>query len=274
MELYPHHLATWSRPRLEAAIRRCTQTAYLGDGIVLARILGRHKIFLRSSDRGFACHVMLDGFWEMWLTQYLAGCVKPGMTVIDVGANFGYYTLLMADAVGETGHVIAIEPNLEAVALLAQSVLLNGHLGRTRIVPSALGAAAGQRLLYLPDSEPKNACLVDRADLPGGRTVEVSTVTMDEVALACPKVDLIKIDAEGGEQEIVAGMSGLIARDRPMIVLEYNASRYVDPRAFLDGLLAAYGTAEELELTGEVVPIDVDSVAHSGNRHDRLLLFR
>jgi FkbM family methyltransferase len=217
---------------------------------------------------------MLDGFWEMWLTQYLAGCIKPGMTVVDVGANFGYYTLLMADAVGETGHVIAVEPNPDAVALLTQSVWLNGHSDRALIVPSALASAVGQRLLYLPDGEPKNACLVDRADLPGGRTVEISTVTLDEIALAGPKVDLVKIDAEGGEQEIVAGMSGLIARDRPLIVLEYNAARYAEPRVFLDRLLAAYGTAQELKFTGEVVPIDVDSVVDGANRYDRLLLFR
>ena len=274
MDLYPYQLATWSRQRLEVAIRRRVQTAYLGDGTVLTRILGRQKIFLRSADRGFACHLMLDGFWEIWLTRYLAGCVHPGMTVIDVGANYGYYTLLLADAVGETGHVIAIEPNPDAVALLTQSVLLNGHAGRTRIVPSALAASAGQRLLYVPDDEPKNAALVDRADLPGGRTVEVSTVTLDEVALACPRVDLVKIDAEGAEQEIVAGMRGLIERDKPILVLEYNAARYAEPRAFLDSLLAAYGTAEELALTGEIAPLDVNSVADGTNRYDRLLLFR
>jgi FkbM family methyltransferase len=274
MDLYPHHLATQPRQRLEAAIRRRVQTAYLGEGVVLARILGRQKIFLRSADRGFACHLMLDGFWEIWLTQYLAGCVRPGMTVIDVGANYGYYTLLLADAVGEAGHVIAVEPNPDAVALLTQSVLLNGHAGRTRIVPSALGASAGQRLLYVPDNEPKNAALVDRADLPAGRTLEVSTVTLDEVALACPRIDLVKIDAEGGEQEIVAGMRGLIERDKPMLVLEYNTARYAEPRAFLDSLLATYGTAEELKLTGETAPLDVDSVADEANRYDRLLLFR
>jgi len=274
MDIYTHHLATWSRQKLEAAIRRRVQTAYLGDGVVLARILGRPKIFLRAFDRGFACHLMLDGFWEMWLTRYLAGRVQFGMTVIDVGANYGYYTLLLADAVGETGRVIAVEPNPDAVALLTQSVLLNGHASRTRIVPSALGASGGNRLLYVPDHEPKNAAFVDSADLPGGRTVKVSTVTLDEVALGCPKVDLIKIDAEGAEQEIIAGMRELIERDKPMLVLEYNAARYAEPRAFLDSLLAAYGTAEELRLTGEIVPLDVDSVADGGNRFDRLLLFR
>ena len=69
-------------------------------------------------------------------------------------------------------------------------------------------------------------------------------------------------------------MAGLIARDRPAIVLEYNAARYAEPRVFLDSLLAVYGAAEELTLTGEVVPINIDSVIYSGNNYDRLLLFR
>jgi FkbM family methyltransferase len=273
MDLYPHHLATWSRPILEAAIRRRVQTAYLGDGLVLARILGRHKIFLRSADRGFACHLMLDGFWEVWLTQFLARTLKPGMTVIDVGANFGYYTLLCGDAVGETGHVIAVEPNPDAAALLGETVVLNGHAARTRIVPHALGAAAGRAWLYAPDGEPKNAALVDRADLPGGRTVEVSTLTLDEIGLERSKVDLVKIDAEGGELAIVAGMQQLIAHDRPTVVLEFNAARYPDPRAFLDGLLTAYGTARELALDGAILPLDIASVTDQTKLQDRLLLF-
>lgn len=273
MDLYPHHLATWPRSTLEAAIRRRVQTAYLGDGVVLARVLGRHKMFLRSADRGFACNVMLDGYWEMWLTQFLAQRVKPGMTVIDVGANFGYYTLLMGETVGAAGHVLAVEPNPEAASLLQESVNLSGHGARTRLLPQALGASAGRAWLYAPHGEPKNASLVSQPDLPGGTTVEVTTVTLDEVALGYPKVDLVKIDAEGGEQGIVAGMQQLIVRDRPLIVLEFNAARYAEPEAFLDGLLAYYGYARELNLHGDVVPLDRISVLDRTTHEDRLLVF-
>lgn len=272
-ELYPHHLASWPRSTVEAAIRRRAQTAYLGDGLVLARVLGRHKMFLRGSDRGFACHVMLDGFWEMWLTQHLARCVKPGMTVVDVGANFGYFTLLMGDAVGETGRVIAVEPNPDTEALLRQTVLLNGHQSRTRIVPHALGARAGRALLFTPDGEPKNATLTADTELQGGQTIEVATVALDDVALEHEKVDLVKIDAEGAEIDIVAGMRQLIARDHPALVLEFNAARYDDPRAFLDELLAGYGTARELALDGEILPLDAASVLDKAPRQDRILLF-
>ena len=273
MDLYPIHLATWPRSTVEAAIRRRVQTAYLGGGLVLARILGRHKIFLRSADRGFACHVMLDGYWEMWLTQFLARRVTPGMTVVDVGANFGYFTLLLGDLVGAAGHVIAVEPNPEAASLLQESVLLNGHRTRTKVVPHALGASAGRGWLYAPDGEPKNAALVGTEDLAGGRTVEVATLTLDEVALDYARVDLVKIDAEGGEEGIVAGMRQVIARDRPTIVLEFNAARYTDPRQFLDVLLATYGTARELSLDGALLPLDTASVLDQTSLEDRTLLF-
>ncbi len=273
MDLYPHHLATWSRARLEAAIRRRVQTAYLGNGLILARILGRHKIFLRSSDRGFACHLMLDGFWEMWLTQFFAQRVKPGMTVVDVGANFGYYTLLFGDAVGDTGRVLAVEPNPDAVSLLSETILLNGHASRTQVIPCALAASEGAALLYAPDGEPKNAMIVDRAGLPGGRTMEVQIRTLDQLALELPKVDLVKIDAEGGEVEIVAGMRELMARDRPMIVLEFNAARYADPEGFLNALLALYGTFHEISFNGELVSPNSATVIDRRSTEDRLLFF-
>ncbi|MFZ5784753.1 MAG: FkbM family methyltransferase [Pseudomonadota bacterium] len=274
MDLYPHHLATWPRPLLERAIRRRVQTAYLGQGLVLARILGRHKIFLRSSDRGFACHLMLDGFWEMWLTQFLAQTVKPGMRVVDVGANYGYYTLLMADAVGESGQVIAVEPSPDAAALLAETLALNGFTGRTQLVPQALGAAPGSALLFTPDSEPKNALLVGQPDLPGGQTQEVPVTTLDALALDGRRVDLIKVDAEGAEEAIVAGMQGVIARDRPLLVLEYNAARYADPAGFLDGLVSIYGGAQELTGHGTLEPLDRAAVTNPVPPRDRLLVFQ
>jgi hypothetical protein len=68
-------------------------------------------------------------------------------------------------------------------------------------------------------------------------------------------------------------MEKLIARDRPIIVLEYNAARYDAPREFLDGLLGVYGSAQELSLTGDLLPLDVESVTNRANTHDRLLLF-
>lgn len=274
MDLYPKHLAVWPRATLEREIRRRTQTSYLGNGVVLARVLGRHKMLLHGADRGFACHVMLDGYWEMWLTQFLAQTVTRGMSVIDVGANYGYYTLLMGDAVGKTGHVIAVEPNPGTAALLKETVLLNGFDERTMIVPYAVGAGPGTGLLYAPDGEPKNAQMVPHLDIPGGSTHQVQVTTIDTVALAHPKIDLVKIDAEGSEQGIVTGMQGVLARDRPILVLEWNAARYLDPTGFYDTMSSIYPSIQELTGEGVLRPVDRADIIDQGSRLDRMLVFR
>jgi FkbM family methyltransferase len=267
-------LGTLSRTRAEALMRSRAQVAYLGDGIVLARVLGFSKMFLRTSDTGFACHLMLDGYWEWWLTTFLARLVRPGMTVVDVGANFGYYTLLFGELVGPHGHVVAIEPSPQALPLLRRSVELNGHSKRTRIVASALGIEAhGQGLLYMPDGEPKNACLVTQRDIPGGLTVDVPTTSLDELSRDLPRVDIVKIDAEGGEFDAIAGMAGLIARDRPSIVLEFNPGRYGDPRTFLDVMSRVYGPPRQIGFDGQLHPTEVAALIDRSDHEDRLLFF-
>jgi FkbM family methyltransferase len=216
---------------------------------------------------------MLDGFWEIWLTQYLAKTLRTGMTVIDVGANFGYFTLLMADAVGHTGKVIAIEPNPQTVSLLRETIELNGFAQHTEIVASAAASDTGRAFLYIPTGEPKNSALVSSDQLSGGETVEVRTFPLDNFASTLERLDLIKIDAEGGELSIVAGMRELIAKFRPTIILEFNAARYPDPSSFLQSLLARYETAVELKPDGTIHSIDVHAVADRGCLSDRMLVF-
>jgi FkbM family methyltransferase len=220
------------------------------------------------------CFVMLDGFWEIWLTQFLARLITPGMTVVDVGANFGYYTLLFGDIVGNNGRVIAIEPNPNAVSLLKETVQLNGFASRTQIVECALGQHTGTTLLYAPDGEPKNATVVGQTGLPDGPTIEVPAVTLDELAQRLGRIDVVKIDAEGSEPAIVAGMKELIARDRPAIIMEFNAARYPEPKAFLEILLESYGTFREITFDGTLRPVDASVVTNQRLIEDRLLFFR
>src|SRR5262249_7878864 len=111
----PLEFASTDRFVLENRCRALTNPVYLGRHTALCRVLGLFKISLDTNDTGFASHVLLDGFWEMWLTIFFARQVKPGMTVIDVGANFGYYTLLFGSLVGDEGRVYAVEPNPRAV---------------------------------------------------------------------------------------------------------------------------------------------------------------
>ena len=155
-DLYLAALAGMSRQTAERAIKARVQTAYRGDKLILARILGRPKIFLSADDLGFAWHLMLDGYWEIWLTQFFARLVKPGMTVIDVGANFGYYAVLFGDAVGATGRVIAIEPVPSTAAVLRKTIDLNGLTHTTRLVVAAAGDRDDAEVhMLVPPGEPK-----------------------------------------------------------------------------------------------------------------------
>ena len=124
-------LASGERFTLEHACRSQVQPVYLGDHTALCRILGRYKFYVDTRDEGFGSNILLDGFWEMWLTMAIARHLKPGMIAIDIGANFGYYSLLMADLVGPKGIVIAVEPNGHAAPKLRSSLTLNGFAART-----------------------------------------------------------------------------------------------------------------------------------------------
>ena len=107
------------RATLEAICRQHYQTARLSEQVILCRVLGKYIVYADPNDVGLTPHLCLDGFWESWITIALARRLTPGWACIDVGANHGYYTLLMADAVESTGRVCAIEPNPQLAERLA-----------------------------------------------------------------------------------------------------------------------------------------------------------
>jgi len=262
-------IAEMSRQAAERAIRARVQTAYLGDKLILARILGRSKIFLSTDDLGFACHLMLDGYWEIWLTQFFARVIKPGMTVIDVGANFGYYTVLFGDAVGATGRVVAIEPVPSTAAVLRKTIDLNGLTYTTRLVIAAAGDRDDAEVhIVVPPGEPKNAAVVAA---PCEGSIVAPSVTIDRLTRDLDRLDMVKIDAEGAEVTILAGMKETIARFKPRILLEFNAARYPDPDAFLADIERSYPTIRSVDFSSNLQPAPRDVLLHTRFGEDWLL---
>ncbi len=274
--LHLHELMAFDRHQAETAILQRVNSAYLGNHTALVRVLGRYKLYVDTRDRGFGSHVLLDGFWEIWLTLFCARNVKRGMTAIDVGANFGYYSLLLAELVGTRGELIAVEPNPHAADFLRRSVELNGLLGRTRIETSALGATiSGEASLYVPHSEPKNAQIVSemfQSRPQDGVLIKVPVTTLDGMSAACSRVDFIKIDAEGAEEVILEGMAETIARHKPMLVVEFNPARYADASGFLERLAGIYGAMRRLDFSGEAVPITSQDLLSKYGADDSLLV--
>ncbi len=244
------------RPRHhnEAVIRRLCVNAYLGNQTALCRVLGRYKMYVDTTDISISSHLLLEGYWEMWVTMAMLGLVRPGMVAVDVGANLGYFTLLFADLVGAAGRVYAFEPNPAIRRRLTQSVLVNGFSPRTTVHGEPLSGEVGDRVrLIVPENEPGGAHIVPENDA-GDEGTPVLTTTIDEVVGDGP-VDFIKIDAEGAEQNIWRGMRHLLARGQKLtVVMEFNATRYDDAAGFLAEIAAEGFAMALLEASAEVVP--------------------
>src|SRR5688572_23436882 len=108
--MVPQYLVP-NRTGWEMVSCQASQTAYMGDNTAIVRVLGKYIMWVDTTDIGITPHLSLNGYWESWITLAMARVLQPGWTCIDVGANHGYYTLIMADAVGPSGKVISIEPN-------------------------------------------------------------------------------------------------------------------------------------------------------------------
>ncbi len=277
--LHLHEIAKLKRLDLEAAILRLTNNAYLGDHTAIARVLGRYKLYIDTRDRGFGSHILLDGFWEIWLTQFCARNVRAGMTAIDVGANFGYYSVLLAELVGETGKLISVEPNPHAADFLKRSLDLNGFTPRSQVKQMVLGGAGpSSAKLFIPDHEPKNATVVpaafnaENARHHGGNLIEIPAATMDALCMPLERVDFIKIDAEGAEEDIFSAMGETIERHRPMIVVEFNAARSVNNDQFIERLATIYGGIRRLDFEGFARPVTANELMTQNYGQDWLLV--
>ena len=152
--------------------------------------------------------------------------LKPGMVFIDVGANDGYYTLFAARRVGPAGRVIAVEPSSRERAHLQRNLGRNG-LENVQVVAAALGAQAGFVDLHLAHGvHAGHNTLGDFAhdDVVRASSERVPLETLDAVVAkqGLSRVDMVKIDVEGGEAGVVAGARQVLSASRPVLLMELN----------------------------------------------------
>jgi FkbM family methyltransferase len=162
---------------------------------------------------GSGIHRCWLGFYELPKQKRFAACIGPGMTVYDIGANTGIYTLLAARRVGTAGQVHAFEPLPENLAFLRRHVELN-HFEQVRIHSEAVSEKAGV-LRFARGSDR----FVGRIDRQG--ELEVQTDCLDEfIARGSGSApDVIKVDVEGAEIQVLRGSRELLASKHPVIFL-------------------------------------------------------
>ena len=164
------------------------------------------------------------GFFAEGLTRLLLAHLKPGMAFLDVGAQLGYFTMLAAWLVGESGQVHSFEPTPSTFELLSLNAgqKSNVHLNRVAVT-------SGPGTVTLNDYGPSfsafnsiyNARLPDRAGPAKPSQVQVPTISIDQyVDQENLAPDFVKIDAENADYEILTGMEDTLKRFHPIISVE------------------------------------------------------
>lgn len=260
------------RDQAEAEIRALCQTAYLGDHEALCRVLGRYKMYVDTRDIGIASHLMLEGYWEMWVTQAMMRMVRRGSVVADIGANLGYFTMLLADLTGAEGRVLSFEPQPNLARLLRKSIDVNGYTGFTDFHAVALGPKAGTASIEASLDQPGGGRTVAGGLFKGG--AKVPLVRFDEVPHALD-VEFIKMDVEGFEPEVWKGMTARLARrDLPLtIFMEFTVGRLPDAAGFLDEILSHGFSLGIVSHQQGVVPIGREELLNGPQFVDHMLVF-
>ena len=203
--------------------------ASVPGGEVLAPLndyVGRAAFYVGDLDRKLS-----------WICRKL---IRPGDTVLDIGANIGIVTVLMARLAGQDGRVHSFEPNPRLVQRLHQVVERN-CLSNVTVHPIALGRQAGILELHIPADNAGAGSLVRNRSRDNCEIVQVSVKALSSVMNAQP-VRLIKIDVEGFEMDVFHGADALLRAQPGAILFELNESIDAPPREVpLIKLLLEYG---------------------------------
>jgi FkbM family methyltransferase len=215
---------------------------------------------------------------EMALLQSL---VEPGMTIADVGANVGFYSVLMGEWVGARGRILAFEPDPFTFALLQRRTAAAAP-PNIEVRQFALGDRRGTATLYCSAYNRADNRVGQRHDEPNVEAIEIQVRTLDEYLAerGLPAVDAMKIDVQGLEASVLRGAQQTIAAGVRWIWLEFSPDHLrgagTDPEGFLESLGALGMKVFEVTEHGTLEPL-TDYRAHAektGSGYGDLVLMR
>jgi FkbM family methyltransferase len=148
--------------------------------------------------------------------------LQPGQQVIDIGANYGVYTLSIAKTVGLQGRVWAFEPSSRTAKFLAESIAVN-QFSQVVLEQSALSSESGVGKLSMQSNSELNALVRDESSNSPSETITLLTLDDCLEKYDWQSIDFIKIDAEGEEANILRGGSRFFAEQSPLVQYEIKA---------------------------------------------------
>lgn len=160
------------------------------------------------------------GTFEKKETEYLTGLIHEGFVCIDIGASFGWYTIILSKLVGQKGHIYAFEPLPENYSVLVENIKEN-QLKNVTTFTVALGDTKKSAKLYLPDVGVSGSLKLHKfRNNYDEINCEIDTFDSIVEKECIEKIDFIKADIEGGEYAFLKGAINSIKKFMPFIMLE------------------------------------------------------
>lgn len=205
--------------------------AYVGNGrVLISPSEWRGKLYAPAEDMSLTPDLMIDGCFDEAFTRFALKSLDKSMTVVDIGANIGYMTVLLGKLAGK---VYAYEAGKNNFEFLEQNVSMN-YLRNTEIFNLAVTEGSGSMAFYEPTrfrgsgggmAEEDREAFYESAAFDLLREQRVNTVCIDEHLAHVDYIDLIKMDIEGGEYLAFVGMQNKIQQGKiGMISYELNPS--------------------------------------------------
>ena len=199
-----------------------------------------------EQDQFVSRRIRAEGIWEPFETALMMRLLHRGDVFVDVGANIGYFSVLAASVVGDTGRVIAFEPDPENFQLLQANIELNAQQHCITAVEAALSEADGAGLLYLSEDN-----LGDHQVYAADETRASVPVTLyqgsDYLGSLIQRIDVLKIDTQGSEYRVIAGLLPLLSQLQrcPRIIIELTPHSLREAGASGRQLIEALATLQQ-----------------------------
>jgi len=229
------------------------------------RLIPKSAIFRirRGPNKGFkwiagsSVHSCWLGTYELAKQYQFERQIRPGMTVYDIGANAGFYTLLFSRLVGATGSVYAFEPYAPAVKYLLEHLRIN-NIENVKIIQAAVGDTTRICSFSLGSANPE---LLWMNAVVSESILQIPMIALDDGSF--PQPDLIKMDVEGNEGAVLDGARRILRTKRPVVFVALHGEEQsqVCPRLLRDSGYRIFGIDDkpiiELPHTDEVYAIPV-----------------
>jgi len=200
--------------------KKILASANIVNGLIETQILG-YKMKLPADDPGISCELLVNGIHERETVELLRSLLHDKMTIIDIGANLGFYALLEASMTSDDTRIFAIEPSPRNVSILRENIRINNLEGKIKVFELGISDYVGSSIFYLEDKS--NRHHIDKfkmGSVKSNNSIEIQVTTVDEFCKEhmIDEINLLRLDVEGHEYAVIDGAHEILSRSKNCII--------------------------------------------------------